>query len=424
MATNPFEALLTPETLRARREVELAGVNKAQPNFWVQQANRAGADMRQTLRERGIGLAPRDKQAAYNQGIMENASQAAASMVEDGMDPDEARALVMENAGAEFMKNGNFAEADQVLKQASAMRSAKLERNKLKADIAYTEGAKTSLGFANAAAAETNAQARVDAAQAALGRAGSTQERVDAQNELDMATADLRRRTDPNLRGSGGSGGSTPTRQGKLKDAMIGWLGFSEKAEQLASVLERAQRTGTWVAGKVTPVIQELGGLLGATPATSAQIMAGQGDTSKDAYNRVAADIMRTADRLGVNRPLYNSIIIDLAYAHARANEPGGRISNNDFTFALQAMGAGGDAEATLATVRKTLGDAWRNVERGYRGDGLDTDQDPLWAEGSARARQLGLLKQPTPPVASPAPSAPPGRKETAKERAARMGIK
>lgn len=423
MSTNAFEALLTPETLRARREAELAAANKEEPNFWLRQSNMAGLQFRNALRKRGIGLSDRDTQAAYNQSVLQGAAQSAAAMVKDGMDPAEARVMVLENAGREFVKNGNYAEADEVLAQASSIRSQMLEREKLKTDIEYTKGAKTALAGANADAATRNAEARVANAQAALDRAGSTQERVDAQNELDLAAADLKRRTDPNLRGTGGKGGPgiPGSKVASYRDQMAGWLGFARKATQLVDVIVRAQRTGTLTAGKLAPVLQEISGLMGVTPASANQILAGQKEDSKAAYAAAAPEIARAANRLGVNFVLFNSLVIDLAYAHARTNDPTGRISDRDLAAAIQALGASGDAEAMAANLRRLLSDGWFATKKGFEFNKLNNDSEPAWTEGLQRATELGLEKAPPPPKVTPAPE---GRKETAAERAARMGIK
>lgn len=411
MATNAFEALLTPETLQARRMAELQMVNAREPNFWVQQANRTGADIRKTLREHGIGLTKRDKQAAYNQAILQQAAQSAAAMVKDGMDPNEARSRVLENAAREFLANGNYQEADELLGQVDQIRQMQAERAKLlstaanQASMAENRPESTAAGTTRAQAAATTAAAR--------------EALVPSQQNLNRASADLKDRTDPNLRGSGGSAGAdiNKSQVAKVRDTMVGWLGYSEKAEQIANILARAPRTGTKTAGLLTPILQEISSLAGVTPASTAQVLARQPEDSKAAYSAVAGEIKRTADRLGVNFSLFNSLVIDLAYARARINDPGGRISDKDFKAALDAIGASGDAGAFASTLRNDLRNTWQQTRRQFTGNKMDTEDEPLWVEGRERASTLQLLDQPTgKPV-----SAPSGKTETAKERFERI---
>lgn len=420
MSTNAFEALLTPETLRARREAELAQVNKDQPDFWVRQANMAGSTLRQALRKHGIGLTERDKTAAYNQGILQQAAQSAAGMVKDGMDPDEARAQVLENAAREFLSNGNYQEADAMLKQASTIRGAQLERRKLQTDIEYTAGAKT---------ANTNAMAlsRLQAAEAALSKASTAEERSFYQNKLDEAKAEYYGRM-PQERGAGASGASGLTKKtvGDLRNQMAGWLGYTDRVKKTIDILARAPRTGTKTAGAVAPILQEIQGLLGITPVTSSQIIQGQDEVGRMAYSKARPKIAVEADRLGVNYSQLEALVIDMAYSRARIRDPGGRLSDKDFKVSLDALGASGDANAMASVLREDLGLTWNDVRRLWTGNKLDTPDEPLWGEGSERAEQLGLYQpQAAPTKAVPTQSPPaqggPAKGETARQRLERI---
>lgn len=417
MATNPFEALLTPENLRRRREAELTALNAKQPNFWVQQANRAGANLRQTLRERGIGLSQRDRQAAYNQGILENAAQTVAGMVKDGMDPNEARALALETAGSEFLKNGNYEEAQEVMGQANQIRTMLIERQKLKAEADYWQNVKPVVETQRAGAAVGQAEAAQQRAETAAGRAP-------AQNVKDVAQAGYYDRM-PQEKGTSAPGSAlNKSARFDIVSKMAGWMGYTQKAEQIATVLQRAARTGTVAAGGLAGILNEVKGILGTAPGNVAQIMGQQDTEGRASYSRMAPEIARTADRLGVNRALYNSLVIDIAYDRARARDSGGRLSDNDIKLSMQALGASGDAESMLATLRNDLGNLWQSTSRDFRYNKLDTDEEPAWVEGLERARQMGFEK--TPKQAAPVPTgvpAPAAKGETLQERAKRLGI-
>jgi hypothetical protein len=66
----------------------------------------------------------------------------------------------------------------------------------------------------------------------------------------------------------------------------------------------------------------------------------------------------------------YTSLVVDTAYALARANDPGGRLSDNDFNFALQTLGSisqdPASAKAAFAAVAER---AYENVK--FRREGF-----------------------------------------------------
>lgn len=413
MATNPFEALLTPETLDQRRQAELEDQNAKSPSFWTRYANRSGMELRAALRTHGIGLTPEDRKAAYNQGIMQQAAAAAKGMIGEKWDPDEAHASALENAAQEFLKGGNFEEAQQVLLQASQIRKMQQERRKLKADADYLESVKPVVETTKAEAAATRAGAAVTTAGAAKTRAETDASVAPSKIYLNEARARLYDRTDPNKVNEFVAGskkyGITPSEYAKNVNTMSGWVGYSAKVEQLAHILARAPKTGSKIIGGPTVAVQELGGALGLTPGSLSQIISGMDKTDRETYNAFTSEIDRTANRLGVNRAIFQSLVIDLAYERARARDGGGRLSDKDIEMSIKALGASGDAEAMLSVLRMDMDNLYQSAARNMRSFGMDRDEEPIWQESKQRAQDLGLVKfdRPTPSGQPPAQSGP-----------------
>jgi hypothetical protein len=70
------------------------------------------------------------------------------------------------------------------------------------------------------------------------------------------------------------------------------------------------------------------------------------------------------------NITAYNSAVIDTAYAMARAMDPGGRLSNNDFAFALEALGAVQDAVSAKAAFAAIAERAYKRYKATIKAEG------------------------------------------------------
>jgi hypothetical protein len=81
--------------------------------------------------------------------------------------------------------------------------------------------------------------------------------------------------------------------------------------------------------------------------------------------------IRKAAKDLNITMAEFNSMVIDLAFSLARANDPGGRLSNNDFDFSLMMLGANAEnPEAVKAVLQQVASyvhakpSNWRRMDK------------------------------------------------------------
>ena len=373
MATNPFEALLTPDKLQAAREAELDKKYEG-AGFWGREMARAGASVRQALREKGEGLTPDDRKAALNQSLMQASAQSYAGMVKDGMDPDMARIRVLEETLNQFMAAGEYATAITFMPQIESLKKAQAERRKLTAEATWTEEYKPQIEEAKAEAAARRAEAAGDTAEAARIRAQAAADRVASQNRKDEAKAGLDDRTDPNLRGTKGTDSDKgPPKTANTSDIadynkqVAGGLGLLRRASQYRSLLASRPQVGAppaqwqaWAQSQMKGLVATLGG--GVSP----QVL---DEESRKAYDAAASRVAVTANKLNVDVAAFRSLALDLAYAIAKVNDPGGRLSNQDFDTALAILGGGPDATAAIKTLDQTVRNSVENLMAIGRGN-------------------------------------------------------
>lgn len=409
MATdNPFASILTPENLKAGREAVIDEKYKG-AGFWGQQMAQAGGQVRQALREKGMGLDANDRKAALNQIILQSSAQSYAGMVKDGMDPDEARIGVLEETMNQFMASGEYSTAMTLLPQIEQLKKIKAERRKLNSEAAYNETIKGEVETAKAEAAKARARAAETTAGAAVTRADATADRVDAQNAEDLASAGLKDRTDPNIRAGKGGGADkdgTPkinasTRAGIIQQ-VAGGLGLISRAGQYRTMLSTRPEVGAppaqwaaWMNSQARGALASVGG--GVSPDALSE-------ADRAAYVAKAADTALAARRLNVDVASFRSLSLDLAYAIARAREPGGRLTNQDFDTALKILGGDPDASAALRTLDNTIKNSVRDIRNTVKGwPGLDKEI-PTYAELEAAEAEWNKVTAPVTPTTPGAP--------------------
>lgn len=406
---NPFSALvMTPENLSLMRRAEFNEQNQGR-DFWVQSAGRAGLELRQSLLERGIALGPEDKRAINTQAIMAGAQQRLAEMVKSGqMDPLDAQEQVITETMSAFMQSGDYQSAQSLLPGLNQIRTYKGELAKLKSEEtenraqAYSATARGDVSYARAPAQVAADEARARASDAAA-RASD-------------AAARLRDRTDPNLRrGSGGrdNGPSlSAAAEREHQQAIAGTLTLFDTMNDLIQIVEQSPAALSTGAGLQTGVtryfrgfqeyLQQRGSSIGGFQNLSSDKSATvEGNISpKELVARNRARINKTADSLGVDRTLFESTVIDAAYALARANDPGGRLSNNDFDFSLRMLGAVQDpasARASFANLSRRAIEKHRARMRSIGSENVKTffseqnaDVENTYGEFEKRYGQLG----------------------------------
>ena len=377
---NPFSALLpSPSNLTDQREYEFAEQSKGQ-GFWAQEAGRAGIKARERAMAQGIAMGPEDVRAITSQSIMGAAQKRLADLVKAGqLDPMDAQELVIRETMSAFMSAGDYQSAQSLLPGLNQIRTYKDEQAKLKAETraqdanAYQSqmsGAKSATDAASVATKLPYETGKLSAETIAA--QGSAAER--------FANARLKDRTDPNIRAAS-KGGSVPAgvhdlSKAELRDQHEGLAGtftlfntmsdLIQIVEQSPGALSQAASGHNVVAQHLSGMsnyFQQSGGAMGGFESLSTDpadsVDGKESPKTIAARNRSKVNVL--AKKLSVDRTLLESVIIDAAYALARANDPGGRLSNNDFDQAIKMLGAVQDPQAAKAAF---LNNARRTYEK------------------------------------------------------------
>jgi hypothetical protein len=420
MATNPFEALLTPASLKARREQEIE--KKYSPmGFWANEMAQAGGTVRQALRDQGVGLTPDDRRAALTEGLMQAGSRSFAEMVKEGADPDEAREGVLAETMREFMAAGDYQSAGLITQQLDALSKQKMERRKLKADIAFAES-RPELEAAKVEAQALRAEAAGKTAEATALRAENERLRNPSAIDLNTSRARLADRQ-PVVRPVGGGGGAAAGKDtgvrpnastvAQLNDQVAAALGLLDKASKYETLLATrpgltapASAWAAWTQSQASGFLNFTGG--GVSPNVLT-------DSERAVYLSERGKIQATANRLNVDKAVFDSLALDLAYAIARTNDSG-RLSNQDFEVALRILGGSPDATAAVATLRNSVGSRVDNIvlkATGWKGLAGELVHLP---ELQQRAGTFKGTATPA-PVEAPPEDVPPAKPRSAAER-------
>jgi hypothetical protein len=389
---NPFSALIpTPDNLSLRREMEFAEQSKGQ-SFWAQEAGRSGIKARADAMRQGVAMGPEDARAISAQNIMAGAQKRLAELVRSGtVDPLDAQEIAINEAMSGFMAAGDYESARSLLPGLNQIRMYRDEQAKLHAETraqnasAYQSNMGGAKSATEAAAVATKLPYETDKLAAeTVANQGSAAER--------FANARLRDRTDPNIR-SGGSGGDRDSdlslkAKADHQEAIAGTLTLMDTMSDLLDIVEQspaslsAGASGHNVAAQylsgISNYFQQKGGSFGGFSGLSTDPKDGAEGVSPAAIaakNRTKVNAL--AQTLAVDRTLLESVIIDAAYALARANDPGGRLSNNDFDQAIKMLGAVQDPASARAAFLN-------NARRAY-----DKHQNRMKSIGSATAKRF-----------------------------------
>ena len=353
MSTNPFEALMTPARLQAQREAEFNQIKKERGlNVGASMIADAGFQLRNHLRDKGYGLTPEDKRAAMTQGILQATQQSVAQMVADGeVDPMDAQDFALSKAIGEFMAMGDYEAAQSLVPTLSALRQQRGELAKLGAQTFKEEAAGTK--YMSDADLAQYRKGEIDAnvlLREANARAADARAEMYGRMPAAVKTGTAAAPDGTKLRDI-----LTPSGRKELIDGLANSASFYGKIGGLYDIVVTNPAVLSAPGGVQASIQSWMSGLqewtksLGTSPGVISDPL------DKAVYEKNAKRIAQTAKSLGMgeNVARFNSLVIDLAFSLARANDPGGRLSNNDFDYSLQMLGAVQNPAAALATFQQ-----------------------------------------------------------------------
>ncbi len=383
---NPFANLLqTPETLKAERQNRFDALNGPDSDFWVRMSGQSGLDLRNRLLEEGRGLNSQDRRALATQTILSNAQKSLAQYTQSGeLDPMDAQELAVSQAMADFMAVGDYAAAQSLTPSLNGIRQYKAELGKLRSETTenvYDAEASRLKGLKDAG--DTAATAAMLPSK--IGASEAQARSYDASAAANLAAARLRDRTDPNI-GSGGPGGGgqerkiLPSRQAELTQGFAATMGVFDSLHELSLHYEQLPAVASRAGKGYNLAAQEVSGIynfLSQRGSVEKDVASSLTEEQQAIAKRGIAERAANAKKMGMGSVVaYNSLVIDTAYAMARAMDPGGRLSNNDFAFALDALGAVQDAESAKAAFAAIAERAYKRYQATVKGEGTKEMQE------------------------------------------------
>lgn len=403
---NPFASLITPEVLEAQREAEFAAKYQ-QADPWVRGAAEAGFKIGQVNRSRGIGLTEDDLKAKRNQEIMsQSQAKYSEAMASGTMDADEAQAVALEDAIKGFAQNGNWEQALALTQPLAQLKSQALERRKLKAEAINIESkpdAKEVDQAIAAAKAQQAYDAKIQQLELAAMRAQTAADRAAAQNALNGVQSEFllwkmqQEKDNPKDKKE-----SAQAYKERVK-MNTGVRAAAETADLMADLRESiASNPGAaTLAGDLLTKVMKYG------EATKALVAAGGYDPKLTKDGTKVGDWLRQ----NVDNEAQHAQVIALAYAFARAQDPGGRLSNQDLEQAARVVSGEGSPASRITL----LDNAFTRIARAAQGQmetGADNDlklgENTKAAVDASFKRYKSLVEQ-TRPQAQPATPAAAG---------------
>jgi len=351
-SVNPFDSLrpLTPGGLERQRTADMLAL---QPNasFWVREAGLSGIKARRRLADKGIAVTPEDQRAITTQEIMAGAQKRLADLVKSGgLDPMDAQEQAIKETMQAFMQAGDFEAAQGLLPGLNQIRTYKDEQNKLRSETAENLA---------------QGQQALSAADLSDERATDLVEKRPSAIRLNEARAGYYdRMPQPRAPGKGDEEGPTMSERAQTDGMEVLRSTFTvyDTMHDLLQLVTQSPGVMSGAAGVQAGIQNKMQGLANYFSSKGGNIggfenLSTSPDDSRDSGGKspklIAAQsrqkTYKLADRLNVDRTLFESMVINAAYSIARANDPGGRLSNNDFDYALQMLGAVDDPAAAKA---------------------------------------------------------------------------
>jgi hypothetical protein len=392
--TNPFGAILTPDSLKAQRQAEAD--KRAGGDPWLQLAGDAGITARGVFAGLGLGDA-NDREAATNDAIMKKAQSNYADLVKNGtMTADEAQAKVLEGAISDFAANGNYEQALALTQPLNTLRQQSLERNKLRAEASALD--------AKPALMDAQAQAKIAEIAQKDQALSIKQQQIEALIANNASIQDINRQklelAAQRLELDRLKAEQAAAKQGAMDPSSVFYQ--KKKFETDDHVLAAAQATDLMttmqkVARANPAAMTDVGAWSSWTAGLAASARAAMGDNNidLDAQDQAA---LSTITKNNITDAKLQSAAIDLAYAFARVRDPGGRLSNQDVSMAVQIVQGKGDPRAMMATLqqnyRKMVKDTV-NYVRVRQGQGIKISEDALGVMQQAMVDYANTTHQP-----------------------------
>jgi hypothetical protein len=204
-----------------------------------------------------------------------------------------------------------------------------------------------------------------------------------------------------------------------MNDQVAAALGLLDKASKYETLLATrpglnapASAWAAWTQSQASGFLNFTGGGVSPNVLTAEE---------KAVYQSERANIQKAVNRLNVDKAVFNSLALDLAYAIARTNDTG-RLSNQDFEIALKILGDSPDATAAVATLRNSVGGRVDNIllkATGWKGLADELVNLP------ELQRQAGMFKGAAVPAGAPPPAntPPPAKPTSAADRLRNLGL-
>lgn len=364
----PFAGLLTPETLKARRAAENEAAY-ADQSFWVKRAAKYGEDLRESMRSIGYGLDEEDAKAAAHAALLQSVMGDAKTLIDAGeLTPDEAQGYVMQQSMTALMNAGDYEAAAEIAPQLTEWQKGRLELGKIKSEIDENAADR----FKSLASGEKSlGDLRLAGEKLPLEK-----DKLIAETAANTALAGLRNRTDPNIRAGKGATDPdmeiTPTLRIKAEQQLASTMTAFQQLGGLYQLLTDQPGVSAGASEFIAPKLNELAGIGNLFRSQQdAGDLAVSSVVEKEAASKIDAAYERQnpsglLGRRGSNAQAfveYKSRTMDLAYALAKARDPGGRLSNADVDNALAILGASGDAKAMRRVLERVGAESYKSIQ-------------------------------------------------------------
>lgn len=361
MATyeNVFAGILTPEVVQAERQAKSDKQWGAFNDPWVSMAANYGLELRKALNDKGIALSPEDEKAYRNEAILKEASQSVRDDLESGkLAPGDADKELLNRSMGAFVQAGDYEAAAGVAAQLREIGKAEAEIQKLYA--------------ARYSSLMSGDKDSIDATRI-LGRTEPEIDLLEAQAQKERALAGKAdREPAAKGKGDGGLGNLTPSEAGKIMQVARGSLGAQRGMLKIGQLLHANPGIGSEAGKAISKWRSELHGAmnyLGTKEKAEDYEKAVLPNIEKYGTFRQQAKALK-ARGIVINAEEYKAVTMDLAYALAKARDPGGRLSDADVANAMSILGQTGNPAAQMAILARLQEETYTNMQN-YRLDPL-----------------------------------------------------
>lgn len=368
---NPFLPMIGVGARQAEIDAAAAAQEQqmlANPNMMgFLQASQAGTNFRKQMLDRGIGMSSADRKALRQQSVLKEVAEVEAQNITDGMDPLDAKEASLRKAMSTLLSNGDVDAANSLMPALYALQSQREQLNKLKAETYKNEAAgdKDVIDAKIARLKEIRDSGKypheIEKIEAEIARLEADARRLDRMPVVKPGAGEL----GPSEFAAKVYGKATAREHQNMIGGAFGLYRTMEELSRWYDSPDRARaasEAGAWTneGGQLLSGFMEF--VKGSTPTDWASRRTIEGSVVGELVDEEAQkpEFKQMAASLGMSVTQYKSLVINAAYAMARAADPGGRLSDNDFHFAVQQLGAVRDPDSAKAAFAAI-------AERGYQ---------------------------------------------------------